>query len=402
MNDHINFADDAKAETTGWDAGMTKRCYYEVLEVERTAGDAELKAAFRKLAMKWHPDRNPGDKSCESRFKEINEAYEVLKDPDKRAAYDRFGHAAFEHGGAPGAAGGFGDVASAFSDIFEDLFGMGGGRRGRSGGRERGADLRYNMEITLEEAFSGKTAQVRIPTSVTCEACSGSGAKSGAKPKTCPTCGGAGKVRHQQGFFTLERTCVSCQGRGQVIDNPCPSCAGSGRVTRERTLSVNVPPGVEDGTRIRLAGEGEAGVRGGPNGDLYIFLSLSPHQFFQRDGADLHCRVPISMVAAAIGGGFDVPTIDGGKTRVKVPEGTHSGRRFRLAAKGMPVLRARESGDMYVQVLVETPQKLTKRQKELLQEFEQHSSNETQPDAAGFFSKVKDFIDGLGSRQGSA
>jgi molecular chaperone DnaJ len=381
---------------------MAKRDYYEVLGVQRTATDAEMKASYRKLAMKWHPDRNPGDKDCEHHFKEINEAYDVLKDEQKRAAYDRFGHAAFEQGGT-GQPHGFGsDFASSFSDIFEDLFGMGGGRRGRSGGRERGADLRYNMEITLEEAYSGKTAQVRIPTSVTCEACSGSGAKAGSKPKTCPTCGGAGKVRHTQGFFTLERTCVACQGRGQVIDNPCPNCSGAGRVTRERTLSVNVPAGVEDGTRIRLAGEGEAGLRGGPQGDLYIFLSIGPHPFFQRDGADLHCRVPISMVTAALGGGFDVPTIDGGKTRVKVPEGTQSGRRFRLAGKGMPVLRARESGDMYVQVLVETPQKLTKRQKELLQEFEQQSSRETQPEADGFFSKVKDFLEGLGNRQGSA
>jgi molecular chaperone DnaJ len=382
---------------------MAKRDYYEVLEVERTVNAGDLKAAYRKLAMKWHPDRNPGNKDCEHKFKEINEAYDVLKDDQKRAAYDRFGHAAFEQGG-PGGAHGFGaDFASSFSDIFEDLFGMGGGRRGgRGGGRERGADLRYNMEITLEEAYAGKTAQVRIPTSVTCEACSGSGAKAGSKPKTCATCHGAGKVRHTQGFFTLERTCVACQGRGQVIDNPCPNCAGSGRVTRERTLSVNVPAGVEDGTRIRLAGEGEAGVRGGGQGDLYIFLSLAPHPFFQRDGADLHCRVPISMVTAALGGGFDVPTIDGGKTRVKVPEGTQSGRRFRLGGKGMPVLRARETGDMYVQVLVETPQKLTKRQKELLQEFEQQSSTETQPEAAGFFSKVKEFLDGLGNRPGAA
>ena len=379
---------------------MAKRDYYEVLGVVRTATEAEMKSAYRKLAMKWHPDRNPGDKECEHHFKEINEAYDVLKDGQKRAAYDRFGHAAFEQSGAQGP--GFGaDFASSFSDIFEDLFGMGGGRRSR-GGRERGADLRYNMEITLEEAYAGKTAQVRIPTSVTCEACSGSGAKPGSKPKTCGTCGGAGKVRHTQGFFTLERTCVACQGRGQVIENPCPNCVGSGRVTRERTLSVNVPPGVEDGTRIRLAGEGEAGARGGGQGDLYIFLSLAQHQFFQRDGADLHCRVPISMVTAALGGGFDVPTIDGGQTKVKVPEGTQSSRRFRLAGKGMPVLRTRQHGDMYVQVLVETPQKLTKKQKELLQEFDKHSSTETQPEAAGFFSKVKDFLDGLGNRQGSS
>src|SRR6476659_6352767 len=381
---------------------MSKRCYYEVLGVERGAPMESIKGAYRKLAKEHHPDRNHGDTTAEVRFKEISEAYDVLKDDQRRAAYDRFGHAAFEQGGAGGAHGFGADFASSFSDIFEDLFGMGGGGRRGRGGRERGADLRYNMEITLEEAFGGKSAQIRIPTSVTCEACSGSGAKAGSKPKTCPTCGGAGKVRHTQGFFTLERTCVSCQGRGQVIDNPCPNCTGAGRVTRERTLSVNVPAGVEDGTRIRLAGEGEAAIRGGGQGDLYIFLSLSPHPFFQRDGADLHCRVPISMVTAALGGGFDVPTIDGGQTRVKVPEGTQSGRRFRLGAKGMPVLRARETGDMYVQVLVETPQKLTKRQKELLQEFEQQSSTETQPEAAGFFSKVKEFLDGLGNRQGSA
>jgi molecular chaperone DnaJ len=395
-NDRIRFGDDAAAEMMERDAGMAKRCYYEVLEVERTAADGELKSAFRKLAMKWHPDRNPGDNSSETRFKEVNEAYEVLKDPNKRAAYDRFGHAAFEHGVGPGA-GGFGDVASAFADIFDDLFGMGGGRRGRGGGRERGADLRYNMEISLEEAYSGKTAQVRIPTSVTCESCSGSGAKAGTRPKACPTCGGQGRVRHAQGFFTLERTCPNCQGRGQVIDNPCPTCSGSGRVTRERALSVNIPAGVEDGTRIRLAGEGEAGVRGGPAGDLYIFLAIASHPFFQREGADLHCRVPISMVAAALGGEFEVPTIDGSETRVKVPEGTQSGRRFRLQGKGMPVLRTRQTGDMYVQVLVETPQKLTKRQRELLTEFDRLSSRDTHPESAGFFGKVKEFLARSGS-----
>ena len=369
---------------------MAKRCYYEVLGVERTAGDGDLKSAFRKLAMKWHPDRNPGDKTSETCFKEINEAYEILKDADKRAAYDRFGHAAFEQGGL-GGAGGFGsDFGSAFSDLFEGIFGMSGGRA-RSG-RERGADLRYNMEIRLDEAYSGKTAQVRIPTSVTCEACSGSGAKAGTRPKACGTCGGQGRIRHAQGFFTLERTCPTCQGRGQVIESPCHSCSGSGRVTRERTLSVNIPAGVEDGTRIRLSGEGEAGLRGGPAGDLYIFLSIGAHQFFQREGADLHCRVPISMVVAALGGELEVPTIDGGNTRVKVPEGTQSGRRFRVQNKGMPVLRSKQMGDMYVQVLVETPQKLTKRQRELLNEFQRLSSNDTQPESSGFFGKVKEFL----------
>jgi molecular chaperone DnaJ len=370
---------------------MAKRCYYEVLGVQRGSSDADMKAAFRKLAMQHHPDRNPGDKECESRFKEINEAYDVLKDADKRAAYDRFGHAAFEQG-MGGTHGFSADFGSAFSDIFEGIFGMGGGR-GRSGGRERGADLRFNMEITLQEAFGGKTAQVRLPTSVTCETCSGTGAKAGTKPKTCQHCGGHGRVRHTQGgFFTLERTCPICQGRGQVIEQPCGSCAGSGRVTRERTLSVNIPPGVEDGTRIRLGGEGEAGVRGGPPGDLYIFLSIAAHAFFQRDGADLHCRAPISMVAAALGGEFEVPTIDNGRTRVKVPPGTQSGRRFRLSGKGMPVLRTKQTGDMYVQVIVETPQNLTKRQRELLNEFEKLSSKETQPESAGFFAKMKDFF----------
>jgi len=379
---------------------MAKRCYYETLAVERTANDGEIKAAFRKQAMKWHPDRNPGDTGAEHRFKELNEAYEVLKDPDKRAAYDRFGHAAFEHGGVGGAAGFGADFATTFSDIFDDLFGM-GGRRGRGSGRERGADLRYNMEISLQEAFVGKTAQIRIPTSVTCEACSGSGAMAGTKPKACPMCGGQGKIRHAQGFFTLERTCPNCQGRGQVIESPCASCTGSGRVTRERTLSVNIPPGVEDGTRIRLASEGEAGVRGGSPGDLYIFLSIGSHPFFHRDGADLHCRVPVSMVTAAIGGDVEVPTIDGGKTLVKVPEGTQSGQRFRLHGKGMPVLRARANGDMYVQVVVETPQNLTKKQRELLAEFERLSSPETHPESAGFFGKVKEFLDGLGGGRAS-
>ena len=379
---------------------MAKRCYYETLSVERSASDGAIKAAFRKQAMQFHPDRNPGDKNAEHRFKELNEAYEVLKDPDKRAAYDRYGHAAFEHGLGGGA--GFGaDFGTTFSDLFEGIFGMAAGR-GRGTGRERGADLRYNMEITLQEAYAGKNAQIRIPTSVTCEACSGSGAKAGTKPKICSMCGGHGRVRHAQGFFTLERTCPNCHGRGQSIDTPCGSCAGSGRVTRERTLSVNIPAGVEDGTRIRLAGEGEAGVRGGPPGDLYIFLSIGAHAFFQREGADLHCRVPVSMVTATLGGEFEVPTIDGGKTNVKVPEGTQSGRRFRLAGKGMPVLRARQSGDMYVQVVVETPQKLTKKQRDLLAEFDRLSSTETHPESTGFLGKVKDFLDGLGGRAGTA
>jgi molecular chaperone DnaJ len=371
---------------------MSKRDYYEVLGVQKGASDAELKSAFRKLAMKYHPDKNPGDKDAEIHFKEINEAYQTLSDAQKRAAYDRFGHAAF----APGGGAGFGaDFSDFMSDIFENFFGETRGRGRSSGGRERGADLRYNLEITLEEAFEGKTATIKIPTAVTCEACSGTGAKAGSKPRQCPTCGGYGRVRAAQGFFSIERTCPNCHGRGEVIDDPCESCGGAGRITRERTLSVNVPAGVEDGTRIRLAGEGEAGLRGGPSGDLYIFLAMKPHQFFQRDGADLFCRVPISMVTAALGGEFSVPTLDGSQAKVKVPDGTQSGKQFRLRGKGMPVLRARDVGDLYIQVVVETPQKLTKRQRELLMEFERASSDETHPESSGFFSRMREFFDGL-------
>jgi molecular chaperone DnaJ len=375
---------------------MSKRDYYEVLGVERTAGDGDLKSAFRKLAMKYHPDRNPGDHEAELRFKEINEAYQTLSDGQKRAAYDRFGHAAFVNGGGAGGPGFGNDFSDFMSDIFENFFGD-GRRTGRgAGGRERGADMRYNLEISMEEAFAGKTATIKIPTAVTCEVCAGAGAKSGSKPKQCPTCGGYGRVRATQGFFSIERTCPNCHGRGEIIDDPCPGCNGAGRITRERTLSVNVPPGVEEGTRIRLAGEGEAGRHGGPAGDLYIFLSLKPHPFFQRDGADLFCRVPISMVAASLGGEFTVPTLDGSDAKVKVPEGTQSGKQFRLRAKGMPVLRSRDVGDLYIQVVVETPQNLTKRQRELLMEFDQECSKETHPESTGFFSRVREFFDGLG------
>jgi molecular chaperone DnaJ len=376
-----------------------KRDYYETLGVAKTATDAELKAAFRKRAMDCHPDRNPGDAQAEARFKELNEAYQVLSDGQKRAAYDRYGHQAFEQGGG---GGGFGpDFSSSMSDIFEDLFGDVFGQGGRSrrapGGRERGADLRYNMEIGLEEAFHGKSASIRVPSSITCEACSGSGAKPGSKPKKCPMCAGLGRVRASQGFFAIERTCPQCQGRGEIIEDPCETCGGAGRVTRERTLSVNIPAGVEDGTRIRLANEGEAGARGGPSGDLYIFLSLKPHPIFQRDGADLFCRVPISMVTAALGGDIKVPTLEGGDATVKVPEGTQSGKQFRVKGKGMPVLRSRDVGDLYIQAIVETPQNLTKRQRELLQEFERMSSKDTQPESNGFFTRVKDFFAGGGN-----
>jgi molecular chaperone DnaJ len=377
---------------------MAKRDFYETLGVSRGASDAELKSAFRKAAMQCHPDRNPGDKASELRFKEVNEAYQTLSDAQKRAAYDRFGHAAFDGGGGGAGFGGMGEgFASSMADIFDDLFGDVMGRRGRSSGRERGSDLRYNMEITLEEAFSGKTASLKVPTSVTCEACSGTGAKPGSKPKTCSTCGGQGRVRAQQGFFAIERTCPTCQGRGEIIDNPCQACNGAGRVTRERNLSVNIPAGVEDGTRIRLAGEGEAGMRGGPAGDLYIFLAIKPHPFFQRDGADLYCRVPISMVQAALGGDIGVHTLDGGESKVKIPEGTQSGRQFKIRGKGMPVLRARDFGDLYIQANVETPQNLTRRQRELLQEFDAESSTRTQPEASGFIARMKEFFENLGN-----
>ncbi|MDR6432747.1 molecular chaperone DnaJ [Brucella pseudogrignonensis] len=375
--------------------------YYEALGVERTADDKVLKTAFRKLAMEYHPDRNPNNPEAEVKFKEIGEAYETLKDPQKRAAYDRYGHAAFENGGMGGGGfggGGFGG-AGGFSDIFEDIFGEmmgGGGRRRSNGGRERGADLRYNMEVSLEEAFSGKAAQIRVPTSITCDECSGSGAKAGSQPTTCTTCGGAGRVRAAQGFFSVERACPTCNGRGQIIKDPCVKCHGQGRVTQERSLSVNIPAGIEDGTRIRLAGEGEAGTRGGPSGDLYIFLSVKPHEFFQRDGADLYCKVPISMTTAALGGEFEVSTLDSTQTRVKVPEGTQNAKQFRLKGKGMPVLRQQATGDLYIQIDIETPQNLSKRQRELLEEFETLSSKENSPKSAGFFSRMKEFFEGIG------
>jgi molecular chaperone DnaJ len=388
---------------------MAKRDFYEILGVGKQADEKELKAAYRKLAKQLHPDANPGDKTAEHKFREISEAYDVLRDSQKKAAYDRFGHQAFEGGmGGGRSAGGAGfgpEFTSSMSDIFEDLFGVSmGGQRGRGagGGRgrgqpgaARGADLRYNMEIALTEAFSGKTAQIRVPSSVTCETCKGSGAKPGSHPKTCTTCNGVGAVRSQSGFFTVERTCPTCQGRGQVISDPCNACGGQGRVTKERTLSVNIPSGVEDGTRIRLASEGEAGLRGGPSGDLYIFLSVKPHEFFQRDGADLFCKVPVSMTAASMGGEIEVPTIDGKKARVTIPEGSQTGKQFRLKAKGMPVLRSAQSGDMYIQIAVETPVNLTRRQRELLREFEKDARNNS-PESEGFFAKAKAFWDGFG------
>lgn len=376
---------------------MAKKDFYELLGVAKDASADDLKKAYRKLAMQYHPDRNPGDQKAEQHFKDINEAYDVLKDEQKRAAYDRFGHAAFENGGrGPGAGAGDFGFASGFADIFDEMFGeFMGGRRGQNA-NTRGSDLRYNLEISLEEAFKGRQTTVRVPTMAPCEQCGGSGAEAGSKPVSCPTCYGNGRVRAQQGFFTIERTCPSCHGAGRVIENPCRHCGGQGRARKEKTLSVNIPSGVEDGTRIRLAGEGEAGLRGGAPGDLYIFLSVKPHRFFQRDGANIHCRVPISMPTAALGGAVEVPTIDGGRAKVNVSPGTQSGHQFRLKGKGMSVLRATSRGDMYVEVVVETPVHLTKRQQELLREFEKAGGGQaTHPESEGFFARVKEFFEDL-------
>ena len=379
---------------------MAKADYYETLGVDRGAEEGELKKAYRKLAMKYHPDRNPGDAEAEQKFKNVNEAYEVLKDGEKRAAYDRFGHAAFEQGGGAGGPGGFGGAgfASGFADIFDEMFSGGGGGGGRRGQQNvgKGADLRFNMEVGLEDAFRGKQTEIKVPTSVACDSCHGSGAEGASGPSTCSTCQGAGRVRSQSGFFTVERTCPNCQGTGQTIKDPCRTCGGQGRTQKEKTLSVNIPAGVEDGTRIRLAGEGEAGLRGAPSGDLYIFLSLRQHRFFQRDGADIYCRVPIPMTRAALGGTVEVPTVDGTLARISIPSGTPTGHQFRLKGKGMSVLRSKARGDMFVQALVETPQNLTKRQKELLKEFEGESDAEKHsPESHGFFSKVKDLWEDL-------
>jgi len=384
---------------------MAKRDYYETLGVARGASAEEIKKAYRTKAKELHPDRNADNPDAEAKFKEVNEAYDVLKDDTKKAAYDRFGHAAFEGGmgggGPRGPGGGFqqGDFASAFSDVFEDLFGdfMGGQRGG--GGRsraQRGSDLRYNLRVSLEEAWSGVQKTVNVPTSVPCDTCKGTGAEGGAEPVTCPTCSGMGKVRAQQGFFTVERTCPTCNGAGQTVKNACRACAGAGRVEKERALSVNIPAGVETGTRIRLAGEGEAGLRGGPAGDLYIFIEVKDHPIFQRDGVHLFCRVPITIGTAALGGEVEVPTIDGGRSRVKVPAGSQTGKQMRLRAKGMPALRGGGTGDMVIELAVETPVNLTARQKELLREFEK-LSEENNPEGNSFFQKVKGFWDGMKS-----
>lgn len=379
---------------------MAKRDYYETLGIQKGASADEIKKAYRRKAKELHPDRNSDNPDAEAMFKEANEAYDVLKNDDKKAAYDRYGHAAFEGGmGAGGRAGGFGgqgDFASAFSDVFDDLFGdfMGGGGRGGRQRASRGSDLRYNLRVSLAEAFEGIQKTINVPTTISCESCSGSGAEGGSEPATCPTCAGMGKVRAQQGFFTVERTCHTCSGMGQVIKNPCGKCRGAGRVEKERALSVNIPAGVETGTRIRLSGEGEAGQRGGPSGDLYIFIEVDKHSIFERDGVDLYCRVPVSMASASLGGDIEVPTIDGGRSRVKIPAGSQSGRQMRLRAKGMPALRGGGTGDMFIELSVETPVNLTSKQKELLREFDEIAADNS-PESAGFFRKVKSFWDGI-------
>ncbi|WP_164661454.1 molecular chaperone DnaJ [Tropicibacter sp. Alg240-R139] len=381
---------------------MSKRDYYDVLGVAKGASADEIKKGFRTKAKALHPDRNKDNPDAESQFKEANEAYEVLKDAEKKAAYDRFGHAAFENGmggggGRPGGPGfGSGDFSSAFSDVFDDLFGdFMGGQRGGGGRRAaRGSDLRYNLRVSLDDAFAGMQKTINVPTAVSCSSCDGSGAEGGVEPTTCPTCSGMGKVRAQQGFFTVERTCPTCSGLGQIIKNPCNSCQGAGRVEKDRALSVNIPAGVETGTRIRLAGEGEAGMRGGPPGDLYIFVEVAQHELFERDGVNLYCRVPVSMANAALGGAIEVPTIDGGRGRVQIPAGSQSGRQMRLRGKGMPALRGGGAGDMFIELAVETPVNLTSRQKEILREFDELADNNN-PESKSFFSSVKSFWDGM-------
>ena len=375
---------------------MSKHDYYEVLGLSKGASADEIKKGYRAKAKELHPDRNSDNPNAETMFKEVNEAYDVLKDADRKAAYDRYGHAAFEGGigggGRPG--GGPGDFSSAFSDVFDDLFGdfMGGGRGNSRNRASRGSDLRYNLQVTLEDAYSGLQKSINIPTSVECGSCNGTGAEGGSEPTTCPTCSGMGKVRATQGFFTVERTCPTCSGIGQMIKNPCKKCGGQGRAEKDRALSVNIPAGVETGTRIRLSGEGEAGLRGGPSGDLYIFIEVREHGIFQREGGNLFCRVPVSMTSAALGGDIEVPTIDGGRSRVKIPSGSQSGRQMRLRNKGMPSIKSSQIGDMFIELAIETPVNLTSRQKELLREFEA-MSEDNNPESKSFFSTVRSFWD---------
>jgi len=376
---------------------MAGRDFYEILGVSRTAGADELKRAYRKLAKDHHPDRNPGNSAAEARFKEINDAYDVLKDPEKRQAYDRFGHAAFTQRaqGGGGASAGF-DFSSSFGDIFDEMFGDLAGRRRGRGDRRQGADMRYTMRITLEEAFRGKQATIEAPGASVCDSCSGTGSEGGAPPVSCAACGGSGRIRSSQGFFTVEQTCAACRGAGQTVRDPCRSCAGRGRVRRTCTLTVTIPAGVEAGNRIRLSGEGEAGERGGPPGDLYIFIEIEDHPVFGRQGPHIHCEIPVSMTAAALGGTVETPTVEGKRARIDLPPGTQSGNRFRLRGKGMTVLNTRQRGDMLVTVRVETPVNLTRRQTELLREFEKEGQGRNRtPETEGFFSRVKELWDDL-------
>ena len=386
---------------------MSKRDYYQVVGVARDASADDLKKAFRKRAKELHPDQNRDNPKAESQFKELNEAYEVLKDPQKRAAYDRMGHAAFDGsgGGNPGAGfGGFGfggGAESGLGDVFEEIFGemFGGGRRSESRAEmQRGSDLRYNMVLSLEEAYRGKRTHIKIVAAAACNDCQGSGGNGGSGASTCSACRGRGKVRTQSGFFTVERTCSQCNGRGTVVADPCKTCVGTGDVAREKTLEVDIPAGVDDGTRMRMPGEGASGGRGTVPGDLYVFIEVRTHPIFQRVEADLACRVPVSFITLALGGEIDIPTPDGGKSRITVPVGTHSGKKFRLRGKGMPVLRQKKFGDLYIEIAGETPVNLSKRQRELLEEFDKASPDNT-PESRGFFDKVKDFWD---SMKGSA
>lgn len=375
---------------------MSKKDYYELLEASQEASQEELKKAYRKLAIKYHPDKNPGNPEAEAKFKEISEAYDILKNEQKRAAYDRYGHAAFEGGGAGGGAGGFGnsgEFSDMFSDFFEDMMGArGGGGGGRRSTQTKGSDLRYNMHISLEEAFTGKAEQIAFPTAAICDGCDGSGSVDGGEIDVCSTCHGHGKTRMQQGFFTIERTCHACGGAGQKIKNPCNKCSGQGRARKEKKLSVNIPAGVEEGTRIRLVGEGEVGVRGGPSGDLYIFISISPHEIFHREAADLHCEVPIKMTTAVLGGSIEIPSIDGGRSKVTIPEGAQNAQKLRLKGKGMSILKSGRHGDLYVHLNIEIPIKLNKKQKELIEEFDQRCDDKCQPKTHRFLNKVKDFF----------
>jgi molecular chaperone DnaJ len=360
--------------------------FYELLEVERTADDATIKSSYRKLAMRFHPDKNPGCQDSEARFKAISQAYDCLKDPQKRAAYDRFGHEAFQNGGGGAAGGGqgFGD----FGDIFESIFGSAFGGGGRQQAR-RGADLRYDMEISLDEAYHGKKAEIEIEVSQVCDPCEGKGSEPGTGTRRCTMCGGHGKVRSQQGFFMVERTCPTCHGRGEVIDKPCRACGGEGRIDKPQTLEVNVPPGVDSGTRIRVAGKGEAGPFGAPPGDLYIFLHVRRHGVFEREGTTLITRVPITFTTAALGGEIEIPGLDGARHAIEIPAGIQTGKQLRKRGAGMPVLQGRGHGDLVIEIAVETPTKLTARQKELIRELQETETGDECPGSKGFFDRIK-------------